>query len=454
MNYAIISPGSTLLAAVGDENRVYFYEMSRNWETTQLTEDGDKLTSWEWKSLRCIEMDIGSLPNDKCCFTIAFSPSSHLCAVASQSGVITVFDVDKICDESKDSSDDDLVLSVFRSSRFGLDVGAVRSMAFSPEPWDLLVWVENHGRIGVADVRHAFLRRQVVDLDSSDPSVQKLPVAFIPNDSGGSAGHFEIRTFDDPSSSDEDTTQRAILDAIEGYPEDQSGEDADRSSLRVTERELILEFLNTARWTSRTEESLAARAHGENRPRVHGYTERANRNSRSSLPLHSDAIHDILENASDDSISAARAAYLDIGGDRHPPSDSIPSQESGDRPRVAGESPISALEALSRQRLQRLNYTLRRSERPETERLLFSESRGDPAAARIRRQRQLANEVPSRASQLHQRRRQSGMGLDHSRPSRWVRGFPNDSPAVGLVHRDRTPGGTAGIGWGADRRSL
>ena len=38
-------------------------------------------------------------------------------------------------------------------------------MEFSPEPWDLLAWSEDHGRVGVADVRQAFCRRQFLDLN-------------------------------------------------------------------------------------------------------------------------------------------------------------------------------------------------------------------------------------------------------------------------------------------------
>lgn len=38
-------------------------------------------------------------------------------------------------------------------------------MAFSPPPWDMLAWAEDHGRIGVADIRQMFVRRQIISLD-------------------------------------------------------------------------------------------------------------------------------------------------------------------------------------------------------------------------------------------------------------------------------------------------
>ncbi|MCH1928142.1 hypothetical protein L6232_25445, partial [Shewanella sp. C31] len=80
-----------------DENRAYFYGIKRNPGTAvAFTETGKKLTGWDWKLLRCIELEISPRFDDGCCFTIAFSPSSHLCAVGSQSGIITIFDVKTI----------------------------------------------------------------------------------------------------------------------------------------------------------------------------------------------------------------------------------------------------------------------------------------------------------------------------------------------------------------------
>ena len=97
MNYAIISPDHTLLAAVGDENRAYFYSITREWELSASKEkDTEKIMTWEWELTRCVEMDIGSKVDDACCFTIAFSPSSHLCAIGSQSGIVTVLDINLV----------------------------------------------------------------------------------------------------------------------------------------------------------------------------------------------------------------------------------------------------------------------------------------------------------------------------------------------------------------------
>ena len=60
-----------------------------------------------------------------------------ICAVASQNGIITIFDTALI---QGDWDADAAVVESLRSSTFPLHTGAVRSMSFSPGPWDLLAW--------------------------------------------------------------------------------------------------------------------------------------------------------------------------------------------------------------------------------------------------------------------------------------------------------------------------
>ena len=174
MNYAIISPDSKLLAAVGDEPSAYFYEITRDVKSLVSMEGAEKLTGWEWTLLRHVDMDISTRLDEGCCFTVAFSPSSHLCAIGSQSGVITIFDVQLVRDGTDGLHDKSSIICHFHSSRSFFDGGAVRSMIFSPMPWDILVWIEDNGRAGVADVRLAFTRRQILNLDASEESVQEV----------------------------------------------------------------------------------------------------------------------------------------------------------------------------------------------------------------------------------------------------------------------------------------
>ncbi|KAI9924984.1 hypothetical protein MW887_006391 [Aspergillus wentii] len=539
MNYAIVSPDSSFLTAVGDENRAYFYHMTRDPDLTTVTENGEKLGDWDWSLHRCIEMDI-STRSDEACFTVAFSPSSHLCAIGSQSGVIIVFDVDIIRRTLDGPYDKKAIICHFHSSRSYIEGGAVRCMLFSPDPWDLLVWLEDNGRAGVADVRQAFSRRQVLNLDMNDPGIQQVRTQPVPEDSEGLGFDFDSRSF--PESRNElDPTQREMLDSIDGSSNEPGREGLDRSSLRenliqdLTERErLIVEFLNTARSTSRLDESLTDR---RTRPNVHlpptsrsrlpGFTDGNGRPSRPTSPLrYNDALHDLFREsylghvaATDRNFNARRqdsvvlsqghsgtnsrasemadtnveaqpsitlswttspselqSATLDNlsrAADPSTSNTSTPSNESG-----TGNRPQNAADRLSAnfdpgnnttsmhplQRSHRSSSTPRRSERQESTaqesrheppRLLTADLRSNVAAERLRRQRQLINETHSRNTQREPRHRQQLLGFEQTRSPRWIRNILNELPDRSLHgHRDQEPGGTAGIGWGTDGRTL
>lgn len=93
----------------------------------------------------------------------SFSPSSLLCAVASQDGSITIFDTRYLSCTNTPGCPSPIVKKI-PSSRPRTYAGAVRSVQFSPAPWDLLVWAEHSGRVCVADARSNFTKRQVVDI--------------------------------------------------------------------------------------------------------------------------------------------------------------------------------------------------------------------------------------------------------------------------------------------------
>ncbi|KMU90374.1 hypothetical protein CIHG_08184 [Coccidioides immitis H538.4] len=97
MNYAIISPDSKVLAAVGDANQIWFYHVRPITDEHGPVQDGDKLLSeWKWPLIKKVDLDSDPHYDDQCCFTIAFSPCSSLCAVGSQGGIITIFDMNSI----------------------------------------------------------------------------------------------------------------------------------------------------------------------------------------------------------------------------------------------------------------------------------------------------------------------------------------------------------------------
>ncbi len=119
------------------------------------------------------------------CFTTAFSPSGHICATASQCGYITMYDTSLIVD---DMGADDATIAVLNSSRGVLPAGeqdfelqgfpggpgAVRSMSFSPAPWDLLAWAEDQGKVCVVDLRNGIGSIQTLRLDSCSSDLTRV----------------------------------------------------------------------------------------------------------------------------------------------------------------------------------------------------------------------------------------------------------------------------------------
>lgn len=180
MNYAALSPDSTIMAAVGDENKVYFMKRSLDEDALSTQSDTNIFLGYDWRPIAAPDIPRGVPHPEDFSFAVAFSPDGHLCAVSSQGGAITVFDMNAISDTSCPA--EDAILCTFRSSR-DPPWGCVRSLAFSPASWDLLAWAEDHGRIGLADVRYGFQRRQhlhlakeaakIVDIYDSTPAEWK-----------------------------------------------------------------------------------------------------------------------------------------------------------------------------------------------------------------------------------------------------------------------------------------
>ena len=173
INYALISPDSKILVAVGDSPSAFFYRRSLSAPKLNLQAHRRK---YAWELVAKPRLTCGDCTSDDHSFAISFSPSGHLCAISAQGGVISVFDMERITmrgiydPESYQSS----LACSFSSSRSG-DCGFVRSMAFSPAPWDLLAWAEDHGHAVIADVRQAFSRRQTLALETRSEGVERIP---------------------------------------------------------------------------------------------------------------------------------------------------------------------------------------------------------------------------------------------------------------------------------------
>ncbi|KZF25446.1 hypothetical protein L228DRAFT_244287 [Xylona heveae TC161] len=172
-NHATLSPDGQLLVVVGDSTTVYFYRRKKvsNSSNPKRHDAESAVEKLEWEVCAAPQLRIAT----EHCFTTAFSPGGHLCAVGSQDGIVTIFD-STLIDGAE--GDDDAVTQILRSSR-PTRAGAVRSMCFSPEPWDLLIWAEDHGRICVADVRTGLHARQVIHLDIDSDNFETVEITDV-----------------------------------------------------------------------------------------------------------------------------------------------------------------------------------------------------------------------------------------------------------------------------------
>ena len=173
MNHASISPDGKLLLAVGDRHTAFFCKRVRL--PSALSDGVSTYARYEWHEIAGVKLGLVESKDDAC-FSTAFSPSGHLCAVATQNGMVTIFNTALIND---DMDADEAVIEVLRSSRPSLSpsyTGAVRSMSFSPGPWDLLAWAEDQGRVCVIDLRNAFQSRQMIDLHTESLVLTRVEV--------------------------------------------------------------------------------------------------------------------------------------------------------------------------------------------------------------------------------------------------------------------------------------
>ncbi|KAF2999765.1 hypothetical protein E8E13_005246 [Curvularia kusanoi] len=180
MNHATISPDGTFLVAVGDQQTCFFFErhVPGPERPSSWKEPSDRITSvpYEWKLFDEVSLYV---PSSQCAegyFTTAWSPSGRLCAVGSECGYITVFDVDLL---KVSEFGEDAILDVISSTRPDIctGAGAVRTMQFSPAPWDFLIWSEDQGRVCIADLRSALKVKQVLTLDPEEEGLEKVEIA-------------------------------------------------------------------------------------------------------------------------------------------------------------------------------------------------------------------------------------------------------------------------------------
>ena len=192
MNHATVSPDGQTLVAVGDVALAYFFQREIQDTPPQIHKPHNRLTSAsvEWTLTSVVSLHQSEVANTACYFTTAWSPSGQLVAVGSEGGYITVFDIDLLY--NPDLKDDDAIVAVVPGSRPDFTnphPGAIRSMLFSPEPWDLLIWAEDQGRICIGDLRTGLKTRQIVSLDPKDDTLRRIAYVDVPSDSNGATSH-------------------------------------------------------------------------------------------------------------------------------------------------------------------------------------------------------------------------------------------------------------------------
>ncbi|KAI1189266.1 hypothetical protein F5B17DRAFT_215845 [Nemania serpens] len=158
VNRSVISPDGSLLVAICDDPFLYVH--------VRRALQGKRGGCYEWLQLPRIRLKDQSVRDVSDCrgsFAASFSFSGRYLAVGTQYGTISIFDVAAFADPARDP-----LVTYFNSARAPSDCGAVRDMAFSPGPYDILAWTEHRGRIGVADARTNFTKRQIVSIEDHE----------------------------------------------------------------------------------------------------------------------------------------------------------------------------------------------------------------------------------------------------------------------------------------------
>lgn len=182
MNHATLSPDSRLLTAVGDLDTLYVFRRIMNQELPTVCTFANRrhLGATDWKQVAKFPLYIPANELPKGYFSTAWSSSGRTFAVGSEAGYISIFDMTEIIS----NADDDLDFScayrmTIPSSRPSDDEiqakpGAVRVLLFTPDPWDMLIWAEDQGRICIVDLRMNAIIRETIDLNPEDANLEKV----------------------------------------------------------------------------------------------------------------------------------------------------------------------------------------------------------------------------------------------------------------------------------------
>lgn len=171
VNRAVMSPNGELLVAILDDPFLYVHQRK---QLSHLANVRSTKQAYEWAPACRIQLESQKQSDQttlRGSFAASFSQSGKYLAVGTQYGIISVFDTETLTFE------DSKPLVIFTTSRPMQSNGAVRSMAFSPGPFDLLAWTEASGRAGVADVRDLFVSRQLLMVDCRLEGMERIIVS-------------------------------------------------------------------------------------------------------------------------------------------------------------------------------------------------------------------------------------------------------------------------------------
>src|SRR5271170_3672164 len=94
INHASLSPDSRLLVSVGDTNNVYFYRRTNKHAGSATSNHPSPHPEYEWSLIGTPAVPVNDTISEDFSFSVAFSPCGRLCAVSSQGGTISVFDME------------------------------------------------------------------------------------------------------------------------------------------------------------------------------------------------------------------------------------------------------------------------------------------------------------------------------------------------------------------------
>lgn len=208
VNRAVISPDGSLLIAIGDDPYMQIYTrrpVEKGIDTNKYNEE----FHWvEYDRIRLKGQMIRPRKDDdmRGSFAAAFSPTGRYLAIGTQYGLICIYDVQLLT-----NPEDNPLITTCSSSRPGTRAGAIRAMQFSALPIDLLAVTEDSGRVLVFDVRHAFVTRQIIEVNPQAQFVTRIPIF---NRTPDSFIDPRLREFDsvDPGSSFEARQQLRMLE--------------------------------------------------------------------------------------------------------------------------------------------------------------------------------------------------------------------------------------------------